>query len=583
MSAEGREAERRRRLVTRTLPISVIAVASFVGGIAIGAANELEAVDRFATAWERGDFEGMHDELTADAAAATPLEEFTGAYEQAHETATVADVDAADAEPGETTAGEDAGILAVTIDTHAWGRQSGELAVPVEDGLVAWEPHLVYPGLRPGETLGRRTRAPERAAILAADGTPLAEGPAAARSSPLGLSASAVAGTMDTPKKAQAAALGTEGFPPGSLAGSSGLELAFNDRLDGQPSGQLLAVPEGSDDPSSGRELATGEPVPSKPVKTTIDPDLQEAAVVALGDQFGGVAALDARDGSVLALAGIAFSAPQPPGSTFKVITTVAALDAGVVKLSDTFPVETGAVIEGREVANAHDEPCGGTFTQSFAKSCNSVFAPLGVEVGAERLVDAAEKFGYNEPPALYDEDATGAVNPPESTIPAADEIGGDLEVGVSAIGQGQVLATPLALASAAQTIADGGTRSPTPITNDPKLAPDAKPVRVTSEETANTLRQLMIKVVTEGTGVAAALPDVQVAGKTGTAELGPKPGQSVEPGETPEQEVDAWFTAFAPATKPELAVAAMVVNADGDGGTVAAPIVQDVLEAGLG
>jgi peptidoglycan glycosyltransferase len=101
----------------------------------------------------------------------------------------------------------------------------------------------------------------------------------------------------------------------------------------------------------------------------------------------------------------------------------------------------------------------------------------------------------------------------------------------------------------------------------------------------AKTLRELMIRVVTEGTGSAAALPTVQVAGKTGTAELGPKalePGQELEPGEEPELEVDAWFTGFAPASDPRLAVAAMVVNADGDGGTVAAPMVRDVIAAGL-
>ena len=100
---------------------------------------------------------------------------------------------------------------------------------------------------------------------------------------------------------------------------------------------------------------------------------------------------LDARDGSVLALAGIAFSGPQPPGSTFKVITSTAALKAGVVKLTDQFPIQTSTVVGGREVANAHNEACGGSFVEAFAKSCNSVFAPLGPKIGSERLVAEAE------------------------------------------------------------------------------------------------------------------------------------------------------------------------------------------------
>jgi cell division protein FtsI/penicillin-binding protein 2 len=330
--------------------------------------------------------------------------------------------------------------------------------------------------------------------------------------------------------------------------------------------------------------LAEGKPVPGKPVHATIDPGLQQAAVAALGGSFGGVAVLDARDGSILALAGIAFSGPQPPGSTFKVITTTAALEAGVVELTDQFPAQTSIVVGGREVANAHDEACGGSFAEAFAKSCNSVFAPLGPKLGSERLVEAAELYGFNSPPGLFHQAALRAVDPPQSTIPAS--IPDDLELGVSAIGQGQVLATPLQMASVAQAIADGGVRSPTRIVSDRKLRPPREPVRVTSEEVATTVRNLMIQVVQGGTGTAAALPGIQVAGKTGTAELGPKPlepGQRLPSGAAPEQKVDAWFTAFAPANDPKLAAAAMVVDADGDGGTVAAPIVRQVLAAGLG
>ncbi len=309
-------------------------------------------------------------------------------------------------------------------------------------------------------------------------------------------------------------------------------------------------------------------------MRTTIDPALQESAVAALGGLFGGVAVLDARTGEVRALAGIAYSAPQPPGSTFKIVTTTGALDAGIVSLSDEFPVEISNSDIGREIANSHDSPCGGTFAQAFANSCNTVFAPLGSELGGEELVETAELYGFNETPPLFDPRATAAIEPPQSTIPT--DLTESVETGESAIGQGQVLATPLELASISQTVANRGVRLPTPIARSKGLRPDAEPVEVTSKETAATLRELMIGVVESGTGVAAALPGIQVAGKTGTAELGPTAlaaGDELAEGEEPPQELDAWFTAFAPANDPKLAVAVMIVDSTGDGGEIAAPI----------
>jgi peptidoglycan glycosyltransferase len=152
-----------------------------------------------------------------------------------------------------------------------------------------------------------------------------------------------------------------------------------------------------------------------------------------------------------------------------------------------------------------------------------------------------------------------------------------DLDLAVTAIGQGEVLATPLVMASISQAIADKGIREPTALVTDETLRSDAEPVRVTSADVASTIRELMVGVVTSGTGTAAALPGIQVAGKTGTAELGPVTGSATD------QRLDAWFTAFAPANDPKLAVAAMVVNSEGDGGTVAAPIVRQVMASAFG
>ena len=121
-------------------------------------------------------------------------------------------------------------------------------------------------------------------------------------------------------------------------------------------------------------------------MKTTIDPDLQEAAVSALAGRAGGVAALDPQTGDVRALAGQAFSAPQPPGSTFKMLTTIAALQKGVVSLDDEFEITDGANVGGRFISNANGELCGGTFREAFAESCNADFAPLGPEDRQRRL-----------------------------------------------------------------------------------------------------------------------------------------------------------------------------------------------------
>jgi len=290
---------------------------------------------------------------------------------------------------------------------------------------------------------------------------------------------------------------------------------------------------------------------------------------------------LDAKNGNVLALAGLAFSAPQPPGSTFKVITASAALEDGKTKLDEQFPVQTSTVAGGREIANAHDEACGGDLVESFAHSCNTVFAPLGVRVGGDKLVEESEQYGFNSPPTIYNPNSLALTRPPESTIP--NPLEDDTDVAVSAIGQGEVLATPLEMAAVSQAVANRGVRAPNAMVKDPELAGGYPDVEVMPPGIAAEVKKMMIAVVASGTGSSAALPDVTVAGKTGTAELGTVDGsQPVAPGEDAEQDVDAWFTAFAPADNPKLAVAVMVVNAPGDGGTVAAPIARQILEAGL-
>jgi penicillin-binding protein A len=587
--------ERQRRLRQRALPLGIVAVLAFVFGVISAAGSpEQDMAKRFADDWAHQDFKAMHDELSDSSQAQYAASDLASAYRQAQAAATVTAIDPGDADGPKSVNGTDVVDVQVGVRTNLFGKVDGTLRLPLDGGKVAWNPSLTFPGLRNGERVGRRLTLGRRAPIMAKHGVALAQGATDNRSSPLGSDAIDVAGETGLPDNEQQARLQHAGYPTNQSTGVSGLELAFNSRLAGKPSGQLLAVPNGTSLPdvpagTKGRVLATTRGTPGQPVRTTIDPRLQAITVNALGGQSGGAVVLNAKTGAVLAIAGSAYSAPQPPGSTFKVITTTAALDGHDVKLTDTFPVLTEVNPDpqagARVVHNAHDEACGGTFVQAFAKSCNSVFAPLGVKVGAKRLVDTAESYGWNQTPTLYNAQATAIAKPNAMTMPTDfSQDTSHTELSVTAFGQGRVLATPLGMASVAQTVANGGLREPTPIVKDPALQSGAKPVRVTSQQTARVIKGLMRAVVTSGTGVAANIPGIQVAGKTGTAELGPKPGAPpAAPGEASENQlIDGWFIAFAPANKPKLAVAVMLIDASGDGGTTAAPIARNIFEAGL-
>ncbi len=587
MNPRSLEVERRRRLATRMAPLILIGLVAFIVGAIVGHSSgspEKDAAERFATAWENGEYAAMYRELNRGSQRKISINDFVIAYRETNLTATVRSLQAdSPAGVGSVEVPEESSqansrttvSVPITVDTVAFGPVRAPLELPFAENGVAWERRLTFPGLHESEHLESQVELAPRAPILAADGTPLAEGPAQARAHPIGSEAIDVTGEVGSPEEDELEALARQGFAPETPVGLTGLERAFNARLAGKPGGSLLAA---SDTDGSTRILAEAKPKPGAPVKTTIDTGLQESAVSALAGRVGGIAVLDARNGDIRALAGQAFSAPQPPGSTFKMITTAAALQKGVVSLDDEFEITSGANVGGRFIENANGELCGGTFRQAFAESCNADFAPLGPKIGNDDLVAMAESFGFNAPPALYAPKIIAQVEPAESTLPT--DIGEEVDLGVSAIGQGEVLATPLEMASVAQTIGNGGVREPTSIVANSKLRPDAKPVRVISKKIANELTELMIGVVTGGTGTAGAIPEAQVAGKTGTAELGPKPGE--EESEHPQQRKDAWFAAFAPAEKAKLAVGVLLVEAEAAGGEVAAPAASEVLSAGL-
>jgi cell division protein FtsI/penicillin-binding protein 2 len=545
------------------------AVIAFVVGAVAGARHdsaERELAASFAAAWERGDYAQMHALLAEPERSRINLRRFTRAYARAASTATATGVQAGEAR------GPEEGVVVVPMSarTRIFGTVDGELRLEIgerADGSpgVSWRPEYVFPGLRPGERLTRETRMPRRGTIQARDGTPIAQGEA--RLSKLDPLASEIAGRVGPAPPELGDALAARGVPEGAPVGLTGLERQFDARLSGVPGGVLLA---------GDRGLASSRAQRGENVRTTIDPDIQRAAVQALAGRYGGIAAVRPRTGEVLGLAGIAFSAPQPPGSVFKIVTLAGALEEGIVKRSDSFPVQTAATLEGVELKNAHGESCGGSLRNSFAKSCNSVFAPMGAELGAERLVKTAESFGFNEEPALI-----GAAR---STIPAAGEIGDDLAVGSSAIGQGKVLTTPLQMALIAAAIGERGRRvQPTLLRGSQGQAMQATPPRV-----ARTVANYMRAVVTDGTGAGAAIPGVKVAGKTGTAELRSTVSEDpvpLEPGEPPPEEdltdTDAWFTAFAPMRNPEIAVCVLLVS-QGAGGETAAPAAKAVIQEAL-
>jgi penicillin-binding protein A len=485
-----------------------------------------DTAQRFATAWAHRDLGAMWETLDARSRQAYPRARFERLYRSANAAATTTAVRA-----GQITDPSDGKVaMPVAVATREFGTLRGTVVVPVHDegdgAAVAWEPHLWPPGLRAGEQVRRRVLTqPQRAEVLGADGRRLDADPATA----------AIAGRTPT-----------------ATDKGSGLERLYDDRLGGR----------------AGAELRFGERVIAKvrtrrghSVRATIRPGLQRAAVAALGGKLGGVAVVRPRDGSVLALAGLAVSAPQPPGSTFKIITLSGALAAGIAKPSSTYPVQTAATLSGVRLRNAGGESCGGTLVKSFTDSCNSVFAPLGAKLGAKRLVRTAEAFGFNERPRVPD------AKP--STIPQPKDLEDNLAVGASAIGQDRDLATPLQMAVVGATIGERGRRArPRIVRSDPVVRR-----RAVSAKVAAQVRDMMVGVVRSGTGTAAAIPGVEVAGKTGTAEL--------RPNSTNPKDADAWFVAFAPANDPQVAVAVMLVGA-GFGGKAAAPIARRVLQAAL-
>jgi peptidoglycan glycosyltransferase len=270
-----------------------------------------------------------------------------------------------------------------------------------------------------------------------------------------------------------------------------------------------------------------------------------------------------------------------PPGSTFKVVTAAAGLDTGKVTPDTVIDGSSPRTVSGTPLSNFGGENFGPiTLTDALTHSVNTVFAQVGEKVGRETMVDYMRRFGFYEDPKLdFPEDqmiASGVRNA------NGDLVGADsgFDVGRVAIGQGgaegQILATPIQMAEVAAAIANDGKLMKPRLTDrvlrkdgrvKERVEPDLQN-EVIKPSTAKQLAEMMSRVVEEGTGTAAALEGVNVAGKTGTAEIGAN-AEFTQP----------WFIAFAPVENPRVAIAVTVERSTGEGGTVAAPIAKQVLE----
>lgn len=369
--------------------------------------------------------------------------------------------------------------------------------------------------------------------------------------------------------------------------GRAGIERVYNEELTGQTG--LLGV-------TSSWSQILGQNKRGADLKLTIQMKVQRVAAKALGDRKGAVVALDPRTGAILAMVSYprydpnkldaewknlvadpdrplinrAIQGLYPPGSVFKIIVASAGLQTGTVT-PDTQFNDTGSVkLGGYEINNYGGKAYGDhTFSQAFASSINTTFAKLGVQLGADTLALYADAFGFGKsfPWRL------GGV---KSIFP--DPAGMDTaQLAQASIGQGGVLSTPLTMGLAAAAVANEG-QIMKPYIVDQVVSYSGAIVETTSPSlwlrpitaaTAATMRDMMIQVVKSGTGTAAAIPGVQVAGKTGTAEVAGA-------------ESHAWFAGFAPAGDPQVAVVVLVENS-GTGGSVAAPIAKQVIAAALG
>jgi peptidoglycan glycosyltransferase len=407
----------------------------------------------------------------------------------------------------------------------------------------------------------------------------------------------------------QGLAAQTIGYSTASRS-QAGLEESMNDYLTGSNTNLSNAFQRTLD-------RLGGGTVKGNKLVLTLDPSAQRLAMSQLGTRCGAVVAMDIRTGAVLVLASTPTYDPNlidepggyakvlkirgecggasallnrttaglyTPGSTFKMITAAAALDSGKFKPTSPFYDPGYCIDYGKAVSNAGNPDQGGvetfgnvTLAQGFEHSINSVFCNVGKALGAKTILDYAKRFGFYSIPPLEtpanERRASGLYVGPKLFDPKDANL---VDAGRLAFGQERMLVTPLQMAMVASTIANKGV-VPRPYVVQRVVGPDGSVVKDTKSEmlgraikptTAAELNTMMVSVVQGGTGTAAQIPGVLVAGKTGTAETGVP------------NVYTAWFVCFAPADNPRYAVAVVLEKQlNGFGGSVSAPIAKAVME----
>ena len=371
--------------------------------------------------------------------------------------------------------------------------------------------------------------------------------------------------------------------------GRVGFELSHNDELVGNKTEFLSILDE-----------VQGHAQVGDKVQSSLDSSAQKAAVNGLAGRRGSVVAIVPSTGEVRAMVSIpeydpnqipkrfaqfnrddsaplfnrATQAGYPPGSTMKVVTATAALDSGEFTPSSTLSGRSPVEIDGVPLNNSGGEQFGTIdMTTALTNSVNTWWAQAGERLGKDTMFEYMARFGFDAKPRLdYPgfQLATSGLFDGNKLLGPSDPI----DIGRVAIGQERLRVTPLQMAEVAAAVANNGelmeprlwSRVIDPDGRETRLDP-ARQSRVMSEDTASTLNEMMQNVVAEGTGTAGAVSGIDVAGKTGTAEL--SPGVN-----------DAWFIGFAPASDPQIAISCIVERTSGFGGPTCGPIFKAVAES---